>query len=151
MTDVVVSDYSAGNFGRIASEVGFRETHRPPRFYANGKDIPAEKLVKGGMNTSILAENIKVPLQWAQSASSINERMTKTKLDMLRRKSNLPHPSFDVDQDGHVSVTDLFLAKRFDKDKDGKLNEEELANAKQAIASGYKDQFVFGLERTGAI
>lgn len=70
---------------------------------------------------------------------------------MLRKERDLPHTSFDLDQDGHVSATDLFLAKRFDKDKDGRLNEEEFAAAKQAIASGYKDQFMFGLERTGAI
>jgi len=28
----------------------------------------------------------------------------------------LPDPSFDIDGDGFVSMTDLFLAKRFDKD-----------------------------------
>lgn len=48
-------------------------------------------------------------------------------------------------------MTDLFLAKRFDLDKDGKLNEKELTAAKNAINSGYKDNFMFGLERSGPV
>jgi len=48
-------------------------------------------------------------------------------------------------------VTDFFLAKRFDKDKDGKLNDEELASAMKALSLGYKDQFLFGIERSGPI
>ena len=63
----------------------------------------------------------------------------------------MPHHSFDLDGDGFVSATDLFLAKRFDADKDGKLNKEELSAAKKAIDEGYKDQFLFGLERAGKI
>ena len=55
----------------------------------------------------------------------------------MRRLADLPDPSFDLDGDGHVSTTDLFLAKRFDKDRDGKLNSEELATAKEALKSGY--------------
>lgn len=45
----------------------------------------------------------------------------------------------------------MFLGKRFDADKDGKLNEQELSAAKKAKESGYLDQFMFGLERTGPI
>ena len=56
--------------------------------------------------------------------------MTQSKLLMQRKIADLPHASFDIDGDGHVSMTDLFLAKRFDADKDGKLNTEELAAAK---------------------
>ena len=57
----------------------------------------------------------------------------------MRRLADLPDPSFDLDGDGHVSTTDLFLAKRFDKDRDGKLNSEELATAKEALKSGYQN------------
>ena len=45
----------------------------------------------------------------------------------------MPHPSFDLDGDGHVGDRDYFLAKRFDKDGDGKLNEKEKAEAIAAI------------------
>ena len=56
--------------------------------------------------------------------------MTKKKLEIQRKQADLPHQTFDLDGDGHVSVTDLFLAKRFDKDRDGVLTNEELASAK---------------------
>jgi len=42
-----------------------------------------------------------------------------------RKVSNRPDPSFDIDGDGHVSFKDYFIAKHFDLDKDGKLNEKE--------------------------
>lgn len=48
--------------------------------------------------------------------------MTQKKLEIQRKKADMPHPSFDLDGDGFVSSQDLFLAKRFDADKDGKLN-----------------------------
>ncbi len=63
--------------------------------------------------------------------------MTQKKLFDKRRRSAIPDKSFDLDGDGFVSMTDLFLAKKFDKDQDGKLNGEELAAAKQALAQGY--------------
>ena len=47
----------------------------------------------------------------------------------------MPHPSFDLDGDGHVGDRDYFLAKRFDKDGDGRLNEKEKAEAVAAIKS----------------
>ena len=65
--------------------------------------------------------------------------MTQNKLKDKRRRESMPDPSFDLDGDGFVSMTDLFLAKRFDEDKDGKLNEKELATAKTAISQGYRD------------
>ena len=72
-------------------------------------------------------------------------------MQMQRRLADLPDPSFDIDGDGHVSHTDLFYAKRFDADKDGKLNAEELATAKKALANGYDEQFMFGLDRAGPV
>ena len=50
-----------------------------------------------------------------------------------------------------MSVKDYFLAKQFDKDGDGKLNEKELAEAKKALNEGYADRFMFGLERHGSM
>ena len=78
---------------------------------------------------------IKVPAQWTLDNSQSGRKastglMTQSKLLMQRKIADLPHASFDIDGDGHVSMTDLFLAKRFDADKDGKLNTEELAAAK---------------------
>lgn len=48
-----------------------------------------------------------------------------------------------------MSHKDLFLAKQFDLDKDGKLNYSESKLAKEAIAQGFEDKFLFGLDRAG--
>jgi hypothetical protein len=34
----------------------------------------------------------------------------------------IPDPSYDLDGDGFVMPHEYFIAKKFDKDKDGKLN-----------------------------
>ena len=77
--------------------------------------------------------------------------MTQKKLFSQRRRSAIPDKTFDLDGDGFVSSTDLFLAKRFDNDQDGKLNAEEMVAAKKAIADGYANNFMFGLDRCGPI
>ena len=61
----------------------------------------------------------------------------------------MPHPSFDLDGDGYVSLKDLFLAKQFDKDKDGRLNSQERQAAESALKEGYDKKFMFGLDRMG--
>lgn len=45
---------------------------------------------------------------------------------------------------------DLVMAKHFDKDGDGKLNEVERENAMKALAEGYEDKFIWGIEQGGA-
>ena len=58
-----------------------------------------------------------------------------------RKSQSRPHTSFDVDGDGFVSQKDLFLASKFDKDQDGRLNSAEARAAKEALASGFEQQF----------
>lgn len=41
--------------------------------------------------------------------------------------------SFDLDGDGYVGNKDFVLSKIFDKDGDGKLNEQERKNADEAL------------------
>lgn len=50
-----------------------------------------------------------------------------------RKRTRIPHISYDLDNDGFVGNRDLVMAKYFDKDEDGKLNEKEKAAAMQAI------------------
>ena len=45
----------------------------------------------------------------------------------------MPHPSYDLDGDGYVGGRDLVIAKQFDKDQDGILNEIERKNALEAV------------------
>jgi len=42
------------------------------------------------------------------------------------------------------------MSKYFDADKDGKLNEQEKANAMKALKEGFEDKFVWGIEQSGA-
>ena len=137
-----------------------RTSHLPPRFTRDGKEVEVKNDTVLARQRQSLNETdmsmVKVPAQWTLDNSQSGRKastglMTQSKLLMQRKIADLPHASFDIDGDGHVSMTDLFLAKRFDADKDGKLNTEELAAAKEALNHGYKDQFMFGLERCGPI
>ena len=74
---------------------------------------------------------------------------TKENLIAERRKKNLPDPSYDLNGDGIVSAREYFLSKRFDNDKDGRLNTAERENTMKALKNGYEDQFVWNVEETG--
>jgi hypothetical protein len=56
-------------------------------------------------------------------------------LNLQRRQEKIPHISYDLDGDGFVGGRDYVLAKLFDKDGDGKLNEQEKKNAIEALKS----------------
>lgn len=58
---------------------------------------------------------------------------TFTELNEHRRNMKRPHLSYDLDGDGYVGNRDFVLAKLFDKDADGKLNDEERQTALDAI------------------
>jgi hypothetical protein len=59
--------------------------------------------------------------------------MSKTELTTLRQKDRMPDISYDLDGDGYVGNRDFVLAKVFDKDGDGKLNQTEKRQALEAI------------------
>ena len=46
---------------------------------------------------------------------------------------------------------DLVIAKRFDKDGDGILNATEREEAMNSLRNGYENQFIWGIEQTGAL
>jgi len=73
---------------------------------------------------------------------------TLTALKETRKINNLADPSFDLDGDGTVGIRDYFVACRFDKDRDGKLDEKERATCMKALEDGYEKRFKFGLEST---
>ena len=75
--------------------------------------------------------------------------MTRTKLLERRKKEKIPDISYDLDGDGYVGGRDYVLAKRFDVDGDGKLNEIEKKNALEAIKNGVEREYVWNLENQG--
>ena len=78
------------------------------------------------------AKKIPIPEQW--QSNSIRDSLTRSKLIESRKKDSQPDISYDLDGDGSVGHKDLFLAKQFDLDRDGKLNESERKNAEIALA-----------------
>lgn len=46
----------------------------------------------------------------------------------------MPHPSYDIDGDGVVSVADYKMAKKFDQDSNGIIDREEMDAGKRIIA-----------------
>ena len=71
-------------------------------------------------NNGLLSGDIKIPANW----DGPNPGKTATKLNSDRRAEFIPHPSYDLDYDGIVGGKELLIAKIFDKDKDGILNEK---------------------------
>lgn len=88
---------------------------------------------------------LKIPSSWEH----VPNVETRSGLLEQRRRNSIPHQSFDLDGDGAVGAHDLFLATKFDKDKDGILNEKERQTALAALNNGYAKDFVWGCESSG--
>lgn len=99
-------------------------------------------------------------LQWKVGARTVEpsklskyvtERKTATKLSLQRKLDKRPDATFDLTGDGNVSQREFFVASKFDKDRDGKLNADEKKAALDALKDGsFERTYVFGLERAGA-
>jgi hypothetical protein len=67
----------------------------------------------------------------------------------MRKKEKIPDISYDLDKDGFVGGKDYLLSKRFDLDRDGKLDENEKKRAYEAIYNNYEENFVWNVENLG--
>ena len=119
-------------------------THKLPHYKVNGQICP----LKNDNSENILAKNIRVPEWWKDQEPKLCR--TKTMLDIAKKQINMPDPSYDLDGDKVVSARDYFLAKQFDCDRDGKLNEVEKKNAIAGLENGYENNFKWNLEASGA-
>ena len=140
------STLQAAAHGSILSQLGRdgatgvfdRTKHIPPRLNARGLNIdprgPTGNALKAQQAPNILAgdANEKIPEWWKRSDKS-NVNTSKTEMVERRRANLKPDMSYDLDGDGVVGNRDYVLAKLFDKDQDGKLNEQERKNAEEAI------------------
>eukprot|EP00826_Nyctotherus_ovalis_P052133 TRINITY_DN6571_c0_g2_i1.p2 TRINITY_DN6571_c0_g2~~TRINITY_DN6571_c0_g2_i1.p2 ORF type:complete len:181 (-),score=56.75 TRINITY_DN6571_c0_g2_i1:1261-1803(-) len=94
---------------------------------------------------------MRIPESWsAVSGKETLKSKTQTQLKEQRKQANLPDPSYDLDKDGFVSAREYFISKQFDKDRDGRLNTAEKADAMRALSSEYEDGFVWNLEAQGS-
>ena len=122
-------------------------THFPPAYDIYGHQIPTNQN-KNKYNILAEKDNIKIP--WDRTNQLYKSTpMTRTKLLERRKKEKIPDISYDLDGDGYVGGRDYVLAKRFDVDGDGKLNEKEKSNALEAIKNGVEREYVWNLENQG--
>ena len=120
--------------------------HIPPKYDLYGYLKPPEKR-REDMSVLQNKENIKLP--WCTQNSNKSGAMTRTELLQLRRKEKIPDISYDLDKDGYVGGRDLVLSKRFDLDKDGKLNEQEKKAAYEGIANNVEENYIWNVDNQG--
>ena len=94
--------------------------HVAPKYNILGNQVNSTKQLKGCRLDTISGEQ-KMPAGWSKPGT-LTTGKTMNDLKETRYRESIPDPTFDVDGDGQVSQRDYFLAKHFDKDKDGKLN-----------------------------
>jgi len=75
------------------------------------------------------------------------EFRTRSEMMAARKADQIPDMSYDLDGDGVVDSKDFFFAKLFDKDHNGRLNNDEREKAIKALKDNYQDRFQF---RAGA-
>ena len=62
----------------------------------------------------------------------------------------MPDISYDLDGDGYVGGRDYVIARRFDEGFKNYLTQDEMSKAKKALEDGFEQQFVWGVEASGA-
>lgn len=122
--------------------------HHPPKFDIMGQ---MKKQVNLGVNRyNILAEKDNIQIPWSNNLNQKPQSpMTQTKLFERRKKERIPDISYDLDKDGYVGEKDFVLAKRYDVDMDGKLNEQEKKAAYEGIANNVENNYVWNLDKQG--
>jgi hypothetical protein len=122
-------------------------THIPPSYDIYGHQIPTNP---NENKFNILAEKDSIKIPWeTRNKLYQSTPMTRTKLLERRKKERIPDISYDLDGDGFVGGRDYVLAKRYDVDGDGKLNEIERKNALEGIKNGVEKEYVWNLESQG--
>lgn len=101
-------------------------------------------VAKGLLNLDNLqVKKSKTQPEWAKWSSNegrdgwIPEPRFKTRSELKKHHAEklMPDQTFDVDGDGQVSAQDLALAARYDANRDGKLQPEELRDLRLGVVS----------------
>ena len=120
--------------------------HVPPKYDLFGYLKPRNKC-KEQYNVLTERENIKIP--WNEKNTNETGVSTRTELIEKRRLERIPDISYDLDRDGYVGGRDFVIAKRFDIDNDGKLNEQEKKAAYEGIANNIEDNYIWNIDNQG--
>lgn len=107
----------------------------------------ARKLGAHAVNSSILKQEIAYPKGWATKPGEA--KMTRTTLLERRKNEVKADPSYDLTGDGTVGAREFFVARRFDSNKDGVLEDEERLECLQALKEGFEEPYLFGIEAGG--
>ena len=116
--------------------------HIPPKYDIFGYLKPPHKC-RDQYNVLSERDNIKIP--WNEKATNKTGVSTRTELLARRHLERIPDISYDLDKDGYVGGRDFVIAKRFDVDNDGKLNEQEKKAAYEGIANNIEDNYIWNI------
>ena len=122
--------------------------HIPPKYDIYGYLKP---LAKRYEDMSILKNIDKIKIPWCEKNSNKSGAMTRTELLSKRNKEKIPDISYDLDQDGYVGGRDYVIAKRFDIDNDGKLNEQEKKAAYEGIKNNIEANYIWNIDKLGGV
>ena len=120
--------------------------HIPPKYDIFGYLKPPHKC-RDQYNVLSERDNIKIP--WNEKATNKTGVSTRTELLARRHLERIPDISYDLDKDGYVGGRDFVIAKRFDVDNDGKLNEQEKKAAYEGIANNIEDNYIWNIDNQG--
>ena len=124
------------------------KNHIPPKYDIYGYLKPYEKRRE---DMAILEEKQNIKIPWSLKNTNQSGATTRSELIQMRRKERIPDPSYDLDKDGYVGNVDLVLSKRFDLDKDGKLNEKEKKAAYEGISKGVENEYIWNVDNQGGL
>ena len=119
-------------------------THVPPAYDIAGYLKPEYK--RRCQFESLNNNDESIPSEWIHRT---NESGVATRSELLhkRKVESLPDKSYDLDGDGVVGGRDMVIAKLYDKDGDGKLNEVERKEALDGIKRGVEGNYVWNVTR----
>ena len=122
--------------------------HIPPKYDIYGYLMPLEKRYQ---DMSILNKIDKIKIPWCEKNSNKSGATTLTELFDKRKKERIPDISYDLDKDGYVGGRDYVIAKRFDVDNDGKLNEQEKKAAYEGIKNNIESKYIWNIDKLGGV
>jgi hypothetical protein len=121
-------------------------THVPPAYDIAGYLKPEYK--RRCQFETLNNNDESIPKEWIhRTNTNASGVATRSELMHKRKIESLPDKSYDLDGDGVVGGRDMVIAKLYDKDGDGKLNDVERKEALDGIKRGVEGNYVWNVTR----